>query len=172
MRKKIIIPRILRIEKIDGFKIYCTFNNGESRIIDFAEIFRKWKVKSTDIEYPLLKENEFKKVKLRNNTLSWNNIKVTLIDENNKENKHPYELSPDVLYNFSKPNPKQKFKYGILIRRARKKAGLTQEELAKRSGTTKFYISRIENNKTDIELSTFRKIIEIGLGRKLRLEIE
>lgn len=51
-------------------------------------------------------------------------------------------------------------------------SGLTQEQLARRSGTTRFYISRIENNKTDIEMSTFRKIIEAGLGKNLRFSIE
>jgi predicted transcriptional regulator len=49
---------------------------------------------------------------------------------------------------------------------------LTQEQLAMRSGTTRFYISRIENNKTDVEMSTFRKIIEAGLGTHLRLIVE
>ena len=63
-------------------------------------------------------------------------------------------------------------KFGSLIRRARKKAGLTQEQLAERSGTSRFYISRIENNKTDVELSTFRKIVEAGLGKHLKLVIE
>jgi predicted transcriptional regulator len=41
-----------------------------------------------------------------------------------------------------------------------------------RSGTSRFYISRLENEKTDIELSTFRKIIEAGLGKHLRVLIE
>ena len=64
------------------------------------------------------------------------------------------------------------FKIGLLIRNARKKAGLTQEQLATRSGTTRFYISRLENEKTDVELSTFRKIIEAGLGKNLKVLIE
>ena len=35
MRRKLKTPRILKIERIDGFKIYCMFNNGESKLIDF-----------------------------------------------------------------------------------------------------------------------------------------
>ena len=46
-----------------------------------------------------------------------------------------------------------------------------REELAEKSGTTRNYISRIENDRSDIELDTLRKIIEIGLGKKLRLVI-
>jgi predicted transcriptional regulator len=41
-----------------------------------------------------------------------------------------------------------------------------------RSGTTRFYISRVENNKTDVELSTLCRIIEAGLGKNLKLIIE
>lgn len=58
-----------------------------------------------------------------------------------------------------------------MIKKAREQAGLTQEELAKRSGTTKNYISRLENNKSDVELGTLIKIIEIGLGRHMRIQI-
>ena len=45
----------------------------------------------------------------------------------------------------------------------RLKSGLTQQELALKSGTTHPYISRIENQQTDIELGTLRKVIETGL---------
>jgi hypothetical protein len=74
MRQKIKIPRIVKIEKITGHKIQCMFNNGESRLLDFEKIFRQWNVTEKDFEYPLLDEKEFKKVKLRNYTLSWPNI--------------------------------------------------------------------------------------------------
>jgi len=48
---------------------------------------------------------------------------------------------------------------------------MTQQELAEKSGTTKNYISRLENNKSDIELMTLQKIVEAGLGRYLRVQI-
>lgn len=63
------------------------------------------------------------------------------------------------------------YRFGNMIKKAREQAGLTQEELAKRSGTTKNYISRLENNKSDVELGTLIKIIEIGLGRHMRIQI-
>jgi len=46
-----------------------------------------------------------------------------------------------------------------------------QQELALVSGTSRTYISRIENDRSDIELDTLRKIIETGLGRKLEIRI-
>ena len=53
----------------------------------------------------------------------------------------------------------ENFKIGVLIQEARKQQNLTQEELALKCGTTKNYISRIENNASDIRLSTHMRII-------------
>ncbi len=58
-----------------------------------------------------------------------------------------------------------------MLRESRKEANLTQEELAKKIGTKKSYISRLENGKCDIQLSTLYKIFETGLGREIRLTI-
>ncbi len=64
------------------------------------------------------------------------------------------------------------FKIGVLIQEARKKQNLTQEQLAERVGTTKNYISRIENNASDIRLSTLMRIIREGLGGSLKLSLD
>lgn len=173
MRKHIKLPRILKIERMDGFTIQVMFNNSESRILDFKQIFASWNVMKSDIEYPLLDVKEFQKVELRNQTLSWPNITITLTDDEGVAEKHPYEIGPDVLYDLSSEmSGETNHRFGNLIRTARIKAGLTQEEVAHRSGTSRFYISRVENNKTDIELSTFKKIVEAGLSMNLKLVIE
>lgn len=173
MRQNLKIPRIIKIESISGYKIQCMFNNGESRLLDFYKIFKDWNVAKNDLEYALLNENEFKKVVLRNHTLSWPNIEIEVIGEDGAKTILPYEIGSDILYTYSeKLIMPSSNRYGKLIRNARLKAGLTQEELAKKCGTTRFYISRVENDKTDLELSTFRKIVEAGLGKKLKLSIE
>lgn len=66
----------------------------------------------------------------------------------------------------------ENFKIGVLIQEARKQQNLTQEELALKCGTTKNYISRIENNASDIRLSTLMRIIREGLGGHLKLSLE
>jgi len=66
----------------------------------------------------------------------------------------------------------ENFKIGVLIQEARKLKNLTQEELALKCGTTKNYISRIENNASDIRLSTLTRIIRDGLGGQLKLSLE
>ncbi len=64
------------------------------------------------------------------------------------------------------------FRLGVMIEEARKKLNLTQEELALKCGTNKAYISRIENNASDIRLSTLMRIIQQGLGGQLKLTLE
>lgn len=64
------------------------------------------------------------------------------------------------------------FKLGALLEEARNKLNLTQEELAERCGTNKAYISRIENNASDIRLSTLMRIIQQGLGGHLKLTLQ
>lgn len=63
------------------------------------------------------------------------------------------------------------FRLGVMLKEARKEAQVTQEELAKKTGTKKSYISRIERGQSDIQISTYYKLIEIGLGRHLNISI-
>lgn len=66
----------------------------------------------------------------------------------------------------------ENFKIGALIHEARLEKGLTQEQLAKKVGTTKSYISKIENNIKEVRISTLQKIIELGLDGQLQLSIK
>ena len=63
------------------------------------------------------------------------------------------------------------FKLGVLIREARQKANMTQEELAQKVATKRSYISRIENDASDIRLSTLFRIIEKGLHGKVHISV-
>jgi DNA-binding XRE family transcriptional regulator len=63
------------------------------------------------------------------------------------------------------------FKLGVLLQDLRTKEGMTQEELANKCGTTKSYISRIENNASDIRLSTIMRIFREGFGKQIKLSV-
>jgi len=63
------------------------------------------------------------------------------------------------------------FAIGEILRDARKQSHMTQEELAKKTGTRKSFISRIENGHSDIQLSTLYRLVEIGFGKSLNLTI-
>ncbi|TAE26178.1 MAG: XRE family transcriptional regulator [Cytophagales bacterium] len=64
------------------------------------------------------------------------------------------------------------FKIGALLHDARLEKGMTQEELARKVGTSKSYISKIENDLKEVRLSTLQKIVELGLGGHLQLNIK
>ena len=166
------IRRIINIHTIEGYKVFCLFNNGESRIIDFKKLFDEWGVKEGDLEYPLVKSEEaFNQVVLVDGTLTWDMISVNGNDEAGNDKSYPYDLDPIVLYENSLPDDSRQVDIGLMIKQMRSEMGLSQEELASRSGTTKHYISRIENNRTGMELSTLRKIIEGGLGKRMKISI-
>jgi HTH-type transcriptional regulator/antitoxin HipB len=65
----------------------------------------------------------------------------------------------------------KEFEFGVLLRQARKEAGLTQEQLAKLMDTKKTAISRLENRAGDIKLSTLRKAAK-ALGKELELNLK
>ena len=63
----------------------------------------------------------------------------------------------------------QMFIVSEMLKEARKKANMTQEQLAVKAGTKKSYISKIENAKGNIQLSTLIRIFEKGLNRRVGL---
>lgn len=99
----------------------------------------------------------------------------------NQENKNLTSWDDHLDRKYGKPGTSSRekyeeefeaFKIGVLIQEARKRQNMTQEQLAERVGTTKNYISRIENNASDIRLSTLMRIIRDGLGGHLKLSME
>lgn len=66
----------------------------------------------------------------------------------------------------------QMFIVSEMLKEARLQANMTQEELALRAGTKKSYISKIENAKGNIQLSTLIRIFEKGLNRKVGLTFQ
>lgn len=173
MRHNIKIPRVLKINWVKELSVAVIFNNGESRIIDFALLFKELGIDIDSPAFILNSHEEFQKVELQNNTLSWPNFEQYIHSKNNEKIRVPFEIGSDILLKFSYP---EEIDYmsgiGKMVRDARIKAGMTQQDLAILSGTTRSYISRIENNRSDIELATLSKIIETGLGHKLEINIK
>lgn len=99
-----------------------------------------------------------KKIKKQNNIVNWDDHLDRKYGKKGTPSRERYEEEFEA------------FKIGVLIREARKKQNLTQEELASRIGTTKNYISRIENDASDIRLTTLMKIVREGLGGNLKLK--
>lgn len=101
------------------------------------------------------------------------------MDNDNKiRNAKNFEELLDIEYgvigNEKRDDFERKAQYFIIsetLKNARHEAKMTQEQLATKVGTKKSYISRLENGKCDIQLSTLYKIFELGLGKRINIVI-
>ncbi|WP_291099012.1 MULTISPECIES: helix-turn-helix domain-containing protein [unclassified Flavobacterium] len=63
----------------------------------------------------------------------------------------------------------QMFIISEMLKEARREAKMTQEQLAEKTGTKKSYISKIENGKGNIQMSTLIRLFELGLNKRIGL---
>jgi DNA-binding XRE family transcriptional regulator len=94
------------------------------------------------------------------NTKSWSEIKNEVYGEKGTERRD--ELDRDF----------ESFKIGLLLRKAREEKKLTQEQLASLINKKRTYISRVENDGSNVTLKTLYDIVEKGLGGKLNISID
>ncbi|HRW21721.1 MAG TPA: helix-turn-helix transcriptional regulator [Bacteroidales bacterium] len=94
------------------------------------------------------------------NTKSWTEIKNDVYGEKGTERRD--ELDRDF----------ESFKIGLLLRKAREEKKLTQEQLASLINKKRTYISRVENDGSNVTLKTLYDIVEKGLGGKLNISID
>ena len=64
------------------------------------------------------------------------------------------------------------FKIGLLLRQAREEKNLTQQQLGELVDKKRTYISRVENDGSNLTLKTLYDIVEKGLGGKVKISIE
>jgi DNA-binding XRE family transcriptional regulator len=91
---------------------------------------------------------------------SWTEIKDSVYGEKGTERRDNLERESE------------SFKVGLLLKKARESRNMTQEELGKLIDKKREYISRVENDGSNITLSTLYDIVEKGLGGKVRISIE
>lgn len=144
----------------DIFRIFCFFDKGN--LIILLNGFQKKTDKTPKNEIKRAEElkNNTMKTKRKNKVVSWTDHLNKKYGRKGTASRERYEEEFEA------------WKIGVLIQEARKQKNLTQEELAEKIGTTKNYISRIENDASDIRLSTLMRIINEGLGGHLKLTFD
>ncbi len=99
--------------------------------------------------------------------------------KSSKEN--PKTINDHFDQKYGKPGTKRRnefeqrseaFMVAELVKDSRKKAQMTQEQLAKKLNVNRAYISKIERASSDVRISTLRRIIETGLGGKLHINVD
>ncbi len=93
-------------------------------------------------------------------TKSWKEIKDTVYGKKGTERRDGLERDFE------------SFKIGLLLRNAREEKNLTQEQLGELVDKKRTYISRVENNGSNLTLKTLYEIVEKGLGGKVTISIE
>lgn len=93
-------------------------------------------------------------------TKSWKEIKNDVYGNQGTERRD--ELETDF----------ESFKIGLLLRKAREEKQLTQAQLAHLIDKKREYISKIENNGSNLTLKTLYDIVEKGLGGKVKISID
>ncbi len=93
-------------------------------------------------------------------TKSWKDIKDTVYGEKGTERRNGLERDFE------------SFKIGLLLRNAREEKNLTQKQLGELVDKKRTYISRVENNGSNLTLKTLYEIVEKGLGGKVTISID
>ena len=96
----------------------------------------------------------------KNNISTWSDIKDKVYGEKGTERRDNLEREAE------------SFKIGLMLKKARESKNMTQEELGQIIDKKRTYISRIENNGSNMTLSTLFDIVERGLGGKVNISIE
>jgi len=91
---------------------------------------------------------------------TWSQIKDQVYGEKGTERRDNLEREAE------------SFKIGLLLKKARESRHMTQEELGLIIDKKRTYISRVENDGSNITLSTLFDIVEKGLGGKVRISID
>jgi len=91
---------------------------------------------------------------------TWSQIKDQVYGEKGTERRDNLEREAE------------SFKIGLLLKKARESRHMTQEELGLIIDKKRTYISRVENNGSNITLSTLFDIVEKGLGGKVSISID
>ncbi len=88
------------------------------------------------------------------------------------------EIKDDVFGNIGSPERDklehglQAFRVGLKIREARKQLNMTQEELAAKIDKKRSFISKVENDGSNITLTTLFDIVEKGLGGRVTIDVQ
>ena len=166
-----LLPRITQIVSIEGFIITAVWNTGELRQNDFTKEAQAWHL--NPFLNQLQNPSVFAKAELRHGALEWPNATVEDPDysEMNTRQFVPINYDPETMYAESTLIGPLNLSTQLveLVKNARKQAGITQQEMARRSGFSKQYINRLESGKTDIQVKSLLQILEMGLGKRIEL---
>lgn len=155
------IYEVREITTSKSIRILCFFDEGNLVVLTNCFVKKSQKTPRKEIKLAEKLKKEYLKEKIfdMKNVTDFEDLLIDKYGEKGTEKRDQYDAKSLA------------FRLGTMLKQARKDANLTQEELAKKTGTKKSYISRIERGLSDIQVSTYYKLIERGLGKELNITI-
>lgn len=141
------------------WRVFCFFDEGRLVVLLNGFVKKSQKTPKEEIQKALLLMQQY----FNHETMeikSWKEVKDEVYGAKGTERRDGLERDFEA------------FKIGLLLRKAREEKNLTQNQLAELIDKNRAYISRIENNGSNLTLKTLYDIVEKGLGGKVTISIE
>lgn len=164
------LHEIIEIIAVEPYRIISRWSNGEIRQNDYANELGQWRQSQNPLYRQLADWTLFQRVTLNDGVLSWPTIRVTF-DLGAGERNEPLEFDPITTYEQGQPLLNMVLLdtgVGEAIQKARRQANLTQEDLARRIGSTKQYVSKVERNVVKPQADTLQRMAA-ALGKRVVL---
>jgi phage-related protein/DNA-binding XRE family transcriptional regulator len=144
----------------DIWRVFCFFENERLVILlnGFVKKTQKTPKEEIKLAMDLMKRNMM--TNQEDKIISWNQIKDNVYGQEGTQRRD--DLDRDF----------ESFKIGLLLRKAREEKKLTQEQLAQLVEKKRTFISRLENDGSNMTLKTLYDIVEKGLGGKIQISIQ
>ncbi|WP_229311096.1 helix-turn-helix domain-containing protein [Larkinella soli] len=163
-------PEIIEILAVEPYRIITRWSNGEIRRNDYTARMDEWKRSSNPLYSRLSEWELFSRVTLRDGVLSWPEIRVEF-NLGGRQRSEPLEFDSITTFQESvlMADPLTVSEsIGESILKARKAANITQEDLARRIGSTKQYVSKVERNMVSPKAETLRRMAA-AMGKRIIL---
>ena len=162
-------PEIIEIIAVEPYRIIARWSNGEIRQNDYTVDCSAWRNSQNPLYRQLAEWTIFQTVVVNDGVLSWPPIRV-LFDMGEGPRSEPFEFDPSTTYQQSNllVDTVPGNNMGHALAHARHQAKLSQDELARRIGSTKQYISKVERGLVQPQTDTLQRIAA-AMGRRVVL---
>jgi DNA-binding XRE family transcriptional regulator len=163
------MPEIIEIIAVEPYRIIARWSNGEIRQNDYTNERIAWQNSRNSLYSKVAEWENFRIVTVNDGVLSWPSIRVVFnMGEGTKS--EPFEFDPVTTYQQSSllVSTLLESNIGHTLANARHQAKLSQDELARRIGSTKQYISKVERGLVQPQTDTLQRIAA-ALGRRVAL---
>ena len=163
-------PEIIQIIALEPYRILSRWSNGEIRQNDYNANVSTWRNSDNFLYNQLAEWDNFRQVVVNDGILSWPSVPV-VFDLGEGPRSEPFEFDPITTYQSSTLLVNMLLwgdSLGDTLAKARQQAKLSQNELARRIGTTKQYISKVERGLVQPQADTLQRIA-VAMGRRMAL---